>query len=670
MREVVLNINHVVTQLQDTVNELNHDVRSGAEQSLPLFLGYSERLRLDADTAIGATQVIERQLALLDERLAATATGADDARRIRRTLSVSTLLVDARPLDHPTARQRGIGRYVTGLLTGLRDIDAPVVALYGTDAEADVLAATVPGIAAERWGPQTVRRHLSDRTWYLATQLMLHPIPLDPIPRCVTDARLPVAAVMYDVIPYRYPDLYFRDPNARRQASLRAPLARTVDALLAISDFAASTAAQELDYPLERIRTIGAGAEPKFAPPVEDPRQRCRRVLPVEVEGYVVAVAGGDERKNTEGLLRAWAHVDRGIGGTSHLVIAAAHTPEVAARWHRWAAEAGVSDRVVFTGGVDDDELVALFQGAQLAVMPSLEEGFGLPVLEAAACGVPAISSNVSSLPEVLDEPTSCFDPHDPPAIAAAIMQALTDDAHRATLLAAGRRATERWTWPNVAQSTIGALDRTRSSMAPTGAATSAADRRCRPPVRRNGDVGWRCPPQCRGPRRVAVGRRRRRRTGGDLRSTRADPSHTRPVAGAGRRPVRAPLGRRRHRRRARCCAGPSRHVRTGADHAVPSLDPRRRIGRRSFRCQPPGPRDRSDGDRRVDRSGPTGASRAADRPCPILVIPPTASDDDAATALAAWLDDAPDLDPSTIRRAEPDRPTGPEPSPITSPDP
>jgi len=71
MREVVLNINHVVTQLQSTVMEMNHDIRSGAERSLPLFLGYSERLRLDADTAIGATQVIERQLALLDQRLAA-----------------------------------------------------------------------------------------------------------------------------------------------------------------------------------------------------------------------------------------------------------------------------------------------------------------------------------------------------------------------------------------------------------------------------------------------------------------------------------------------------------------------------------------------------------------------------------------------------------------------
>lgn len=71
LRDVVLNINHVVTQMNDTLNQLNHDVRSGAERSLPLFLGWSERLRLDTDTAIGATQVVERQLALLDERLAA-----------------------------------------------------------------------------------------------------------------------------------------------------------------------------------------------------------------------------------------------------------------------------------------------------------------------------------------------------------------------------------------------------------------------------------------------------------------------------------------------------------------------------------------------------------------------------------------------------------------------
>ncbi|MEX2627083.1 MAG: hypothetical protein WD225_09365 [Ilumatobacteraceae bacterium] len=71
VRHVVMNINHVVTQLHEVVETLNHDVRSGAEPALPLFLGYAERLRLDADTSIGATQVIERQLALLADQVAA-----------------------------------------------------------------------------------------------------------------------------------------------------------------------------------------------------------------------------------------------------------------------------------------------------------------------------------------------------------------------------------------------------------------------------------------------------------------------------------------------------------------------------------------------------------------------------------------------------------------------
>ncbi len=374
-------------------------------------------------------------------------------------MSLSTLLVDARPVDHPTARQRGIGRWVTGLLTGLRDIDAPAIALYGTDAEAEVLAATIPGLATQRWSPQVVRDHAVDGTWYLATQLMLHPIPLDPIPRCVTAARLPVAAVMYDVIPYRYPELYLAEPNARRQAHLRAPLARTVDAMLSISDFAAATAAVELDYPLDRIRTIGAGVDASFQPPTGDPRERSARVLPASVGPYVVTVAGRDDHKNVHGLLRAWAHVERVLAGSHHLVIAGAHDAALLARWTGWADEAGVSDRVVFTGRLDEDELVAVLQGASLAVTPSIEEGFGLPVLEAAACGTVAIASNVSSLPEVLDEPAAGFDPHDPQAIADAIVRALTDDDHRAVLLAAGRRAVERWTWTNVASSTIEALD-------------------------------------------------------------------------------------------------------------------------------------------------------------------------------------------------------------------
>ena len=113
---------------------------------------------------------------------------------------------------------------------------------------------------------------------------------------------------------------------------------------------------------------------------------------------------------------------------------------------------------MVFTGAVDDDEMVSILQGARLAVMPSLEEGFGLPVVEAAACGVPVICSNFTSLPEVLDEPAACFDPRDPDAIAHAIGRGLTDESYRQVLLTAGEWATQRWTWPRVARDLVDGL--------------------------------------------------------------------------------------------------------------------------------------------------------------------------------------------------------------------
>ena len=573
-------------------------------------------------------------------------------------MSLATLLVDARPVDHPTARQRGIGRYVTGLLAGLRDMGAPVIALHGTDAEAEVLADTVPGLALRRWSPQAVREHASDGSWFLATQLMLHPIPLDPIPRCITDARLPVAAVMYDVIPYRYPEQYLTDPSARRQAELRAPLARTVDALLAISDFAAATAAEALAYPRERIATIGAGVESKFAPASDDPRPRSRRVLPIAVREYVVTVAGGDERKNTEGLLRAWTHVDQALGDSHHLVIAAAHTPPVLQRWTQWATEAGILDRVVFTGGLDDDELVAVLQGASLAVMPSLEEGFGLPVLEAAACGVPAIASNVSSLPEVLDEPAACFDPHDPRALAAAIVRALTDDSHRSVLLAAGARATERWTWSNVARATLDSLDslgprwpqRVRRPATRVALAGRFDDGPDESPAATNARVAEALRAGGADVTVLVDG-------GGSPEPTHATPDRW-PVRALGRfvKPwdfdhVIAVLG-----------AAPQHVATSAAARAVPchlwihdDALPGVRFGANLQALE-------------IARSAIVGSveaagllRRAAANPCPILVVTPTMAADEVAALLLDWLADVADLDPTTIRDAPP---------PVASPDP
>ena len=372
---------------------------------------------------------------------------------------VARLLVDARPVNHPTARDRGIGRYTTGLLDGLSQIDAPVIALYDTDVEAGLLHEAVPTLELRRWSPATIREFTAPDTWYLATQLMLHPLPLDPVPRIITDSGLPVAAVMYDVIPERYPDLYQTRPQARAQVQLRGMLTRTLDALLAISDFAADTAAAELRFPRARIATIGAGAERRFAPATGDPWPRVSRLLESDGRALVLMVSGTDSRKNTQRMIRAWGLVAAAVRATNRLVVVGAVDPTLLQQWHGWAHEAGVYDDVAFIGGVSDDQMVALHQLAALAVMPSLEEGFGLPVLEAAACGCPVITSNTSSLPEVLACPAAEFDPFDTASIATAVEQAITKPAHRATLQAAARLAAERWTWANTAHATLAALE-------------------------------------------------------------------------------------------------------------------------------------------------------------------------------------------------------------------
>ena len=365
------------------------------------------------------------------------------------------LLVDARPIEHPTARRRGIGRYTTGILQGLVEVGASVTALAADSAQAEVIRPQVPNVDVAVWSPEVVRAHATTGGWYLATGLFLHPNSFDPIPASITRVGLPVAGIMYDVIPYRYPERYLADPSARRMAELRKPLARTVDVVLAISQFAATTSIAELGLVPGRVRSIGAGVEPRF-------RQAFRgtpRPNSVPDGDYVVCVTGADEHKNTAGLIEAWGRLPRNVSERYRLVIVGAASDVVRARWERDIERAGCTDSIDLAGGVTDEHLVELLQHASLSVTPSFEEGFGLPVLEAAACGCAVITSDRGALPEVLDEPASRFDPEDPAAIAAAIEQALLDDHHRNLLLSTASRAAARWTWPYVAINALDAID-------------------------------------------------------------------------------------------------------------------------------------------------------------------------------------------------------------------
>jgi glycosyltransferase involved in cell wall biosynthesis len=365
---------------------------------------------------------------------------------------VKRLLVDARALTHPTAGGRGIGNHVAGILEGLAAVGAPAIALVEHEAARALVPGTFPADAVEVLGRGVIRRYAVEGTWFLATSMYLHPISLDPIPQAVTEARLPVAALLYDVIPYRYPVQYLVEDDPRRQARLRALWARTVDVHCANSEFVAATAFEALGIDPARIRVVGVSANARFRPAAEgatSPRG----------DRYVVSITGYEDRKNTEGLLRAWGRIDAGLRADTMLVVIATPPAPVLHRWRAVAAEAGCGDRVEFATGLGDADVVAVLQHAVLNVVPSLEEGFGLPVLEGAACGVPVICSGVTSLPEVLDEPAAHFDPADPDDIARAIERGLTDPVHRRALRAAAALAVVRWRWDRIVGDIVSAID-------------------------------------------------------------------------------------------------------------------------------------------------------------------------------------------------------------------
>ncbi len=371
------------------------------------------------------------------------------------------VLVDGRVISHPTAGGRGVGRYTIALVRAMHESGASVTVMNSSVHDEQLWLDAIPALKVAPFEPNTVRAVSTD-TWFMCTQMMLHPIPLDVVPRMITEAGLRVVGILLDVIPYRYPERYLTDPGALRQSQLRAMLVRTFDAMLACSTFSADTSASVLNFERSRIHMVGAAVEPQFALG-QGSAHRFKRLIDKGVEtsrGLVVAVTGGDDRKNTAGLIRAFAKLPNELRTSHQLVIACAAVPVVQKRWRDVANAVGLTEGdVIFTDTVTDDEMVALYQSARLSVMPSLEEGFGLPVAEAAACGCVTICSNNSSLPEVIDCDEALFNASDVGDIARAIEWALTDEDHRLRLKTAAANATKRWTLSNVGRDAVNALN-------------------------------------------------------------------------------------------------------------------------------------------------------------------------------------------------------------------
>lgn len=206
--------------------------------------------------------------------------------------------------------------------------------------------------------------------------------------------------------------------------------------ILTVSEF---TRQQIIDWsgvPEEKVVNVGCGVDPAYQPGGDS------YGLPF---AYLLSVSNRRPHKNEERLVEAFAKAN--LDSQVHLVFTGDETPQL----RRWIEVQKVSSRVDFVGTVPEKKLPALYRGAQAVVLASLYEGFGLPVLEAMACGVPVVTSRVTAMPEVAGDAALYVDPRSVEEISRAMEKVVGDIELRRQLTGKGAERAALFTWTSTA---------------------------------------------------------------------------------------------------------------------------------------------------------------------------------------------------------------------------
>jgi glycosyltransferase involved in cell wall biosynthesis len=265
----------------------------------------------------------------------------------------------------------------------------------------------------------------------------------------------------HDMTFFLYPEAHLRYKRLFFRAMIPWS-ARRADALIAISQSTRADILRILRTPPDQVIAIPYGIAPQFQPIPDSPARDalCQKYnLP---RPFILYVGNLEPRKNLPILVRAFARVAR--AGLPHALVLAGARGWMAAEIFSTIKELDLVSRVHFPGYVPQQDLASLYSAASLFVYPSLYEGFGLPVLEALACGVPVITSNVSSMPQVAGDAGILVEPSDVDALADAMKRVLTDQGLRATLVAKGLARARSFSWERTAQATLSTYTRVAQS--------------------------------------------------------------------------------------------------------------------------------------------------------------------------------------------------------------
>ncbi|MDO8291262.1 MAG: glycosyltransferase family 1 protein [Gallionella sp.] len=275
-------------------------------------------------------------------------------------------------------------------------------------------------------------------------------------------SRLCTAVTLYDLIPLFNQRDYLTNEIQRNYYLRKMQSLKKADLLLAISEATRCEAIETLQMAQNQVVNISAAAEGRFRSIAltKERIHQLRSHYGVVRKMVMYAPGGFDQRKNFEGMVSAYSMLSSTLRADHQLVIVGNLNADKHDYLQKLAKQAGFAkDELVITGYMPDQELVEFYNLATLFVFPSKHEGFGLPVLEAMACGTPVIGSNCTSIPEVIGLPDGLFDPFSPQDIAEKMAQTLSDQSFRDRLSAHGLNQAKNFTWDECAKRAIQALE-------------------------------------------------------------------------------------------------------------------------------------------------------------------------------------------------------------------
>lgn len=368
------------------------------------------------------------------------------------------LCIDARPLQN-AHRTRGIGVLLKNLLTGIASLsiedEVTLITLRGKE---------LPRIFKIERRITTRRLERPNRFNWIADHLFLSKIvrqtgadiffATDMNSYLLPQPGLKIVSMAYDLIPFLFPQVMASQPLPVR-VGWRTNFSKLIhsDAVIAISEATKNDLIQLFGIDSDKITVIYPGMDHALfsRANAEDATRQSQVLRRYGIEGqYLLYVGDSEWRKNLHRVLMALATLDSDI---RLVLVGKRASGDVVLQG--WIRELGLEGRVVTPGFVPDEDLPPLYGAAEAFIFPSLYEGFGLPVIEAMACGCPVITSNVSSMPEIAGDAALLVDPTDVAQIAEAINKILNGKGLKSALTEAGMKRAAFFSWEKSAKETL-----------------------------------------------------------------------------------------------------------------------------------------------------------------------------------------------------------------------